>query len=179
MTQTGCCAREDRTDPIVTCCGFWSGHERYIMDYSPDPNKLVRERIVEYLNAADERQRAFEIANAIDSTPDYTREVANKLHEGETVEKWWGQPVIGHPMPDGDTRVLVNNWDTLYNIVEQYAPDKMSEASGKSTIEELRNFIEEEIAIGSGHPLGNQKVYYSIELKLDADVSAGKLAGAD
>lgn len=148
------------------------------MSYTPNPDRTVEERILAYLNTTGEVHRAFEIADAIDSKPEYTRRVCNQLYEDDQIQKFWGTPVIGHPMPDGDTRVLVNNRKALLEIVENYRPDLLAEAKSKPTIEKLREFIKEKITVGQGHPLGNQKVSYSIDTEPDADSSAGGAAAS-
>lgn len=149
------------------------------MSYKPDPDRTVAERIIAYLNTTGEAHRAFEIADKIDSTADYTRRVCNQLYEEDKLQKFWGKPVIGHPMPDGKTRVLVNNREVLLKIVEKYRPDLLAEAKSKPTIEKLRELIEEKIAVGSGHPLGNRKVSYGIGVKPSTGKGSGAAASAD
>lgn len=149
------------------------------MSYTPDMDKTVDERIETYLNTTDEAHRAFEIADKINSKTGYTRRRCNQLYEDEELQKFWGSPVVGHPMPDGSTKVLVNNRQVLLNIVQQYRPQRLAEAQSKSTIKELRSFIEEEIAVGSSHPLGNRKVSYGTDIVPDAGKSSGTIANAD
>ena len=149
------------------------------MTYTPNHDRTVAERAITYLNTTDEAHRAFEIADKIDSTSEYTRRVCNQLYEEDRLEKFWGNPVIGHPMPDGETRVLVNDRQSLLDIVKQYRPQRLAEAKSKPTIEKLREFIEDEIAVGPGHPLGNRKVSFGIDITPNAGKSSGAAAGAD
>lgn len=149
------------------------------MSYTPNHDRTVAERSIAYLSTTNETRRAFEIADAIGSTPDYTRRVCNQLYDEGKLEKFWGKPVIGHPMPGDDTRVLVNNREALLKIVEQYRPDLLAEARSKPTVEKLRDFIKKKIAIGDGYPLGNRKVSYGIDTTPDADTGASAPASAD
>lgn len=149
------------------------------MAYTPNPDRTVAERIIAYLNTTGEVHRAYQIADAIDSTPEYTRRECNRLYEDDELQKFWGKPVIGHPMPDGDTRVLVNNREALLKIVEKYRPDLLAEAKSKPTIEKLREFIKEKIAVGQGHPLGNRKVSYGIDANPGANAGTSAAASAD
>ncbi|OIB56154.1 hypothetical protein [Natrialba sp. SSL1] len=124
--------------------------------------KTVAERTIEELNATNEACRAYEIVNKIGSTPDYVRRVCNRLHEEGWIQKFQGTVIVGHPMPGGNTEVLSNNRRKLLNIVKRYAPGLLGEAKSKPTIKELREFIENEIAIGPSYPLGTRKVYFGI-----------------
>lgn len=131
-------------------------------EFEPDPDDLMWVRMVKYLPLADGKKRPYEVADAIDGSIDYARRQANELAEEGIIEKSYGGQIIGHPMPGGQTEVLSNSREKLLNIVDRYASDRLSEARSQSTIEELREFIEANIAIGPGHPLGSRKVFYEV-----------------
>lgn len=130
--------------------------------YTPNHDNLVEERAKNYLEHKSGYARAFEIADAIESTPDYVRRRCNALHENGDLGKKYGAPVIGHPMPgDGTLKVLVSDWDVLLGIVKQFGTEgQYMQALAKDSIQELRQYIENKVAIGDGRPLGTNKVYF-------------------
>lgn len=131
-------------------------------EYDPDYDNLVEERAKNYLEHLGEMARAYEIASAIGSTPDYTRRRCNALEEGEEVVKEYGSRIIGHPMPpNGDSTVLEGSRDTLLHIVDTYgSTGQYQQALQIGSINELREFIKKNIAIGEGHGLGSNKVLF-------------------
>ena len=132
-------------------------------EYEPDFENLVEERAKNYLEHVDELARAYEIASAIGSTPAYTRERCNALEEDEEIVKEYGSQIIGHPMPpNGESiAVLEGNRDALLGTVDTYgSAGQYQQALQIDSINELREFIKKNIAIGDGHGLGTNKVYF-------------------
>ena len=136
--------------------------ETEIEQYTPDFDNQVDERAQNYLEHHGEFARAFEIADAIGSTPDYTRRRCNALHDDGDLSKKYGGTVIGHPMPgDGTLKVLVNDRDTLLNIVKQFGTEGQYQQSlTKGSIQELRQYIKNKVAIGDGRSLRTNKVSF-------------------
>lgn len=132
-------------------------------EFEPDIDNLVEERAKNYLEHVNEMARAYEIASAIESTPAYTREQCNALEENEEIVKEYGSQIIGHPMPpNGESiAVLEGNRDALLSIVDTYgSAGQYQQALQIDTISELREFIKKNIAIGEGHGLGTNKVFF-------------------
>jgi hypothetical protein len=136
--------------------------EADIETYTPNDDNLVDERLKNYLEYKGELARAYEIADAIESTPDYARRRCNVLVEDGDLEKEYGAQVIGHPMPgDGTLKVLVSDWDALLGIVKQFGTEgQYLQALKKGSVQELRQYIENKVVIGDGRPLGTNKVYF-------------------
>ncbi|NKE37908.1 hypothetical protein GWG54_19335 [Natronococcus sp. JC468] len=149
------------------------------MTYTPDPDEPVAVRCLKFANVTNEAHRPFEIADAIDSEPDYVREVCNRLHREGWMQKFRGDLVIGHPMPHEGIEVLSNSRPKLLRIVKRYADDRLSEARSKPSVEELRNFIVSEIATEKGHSLGVRKVYFGVHADSHADELGISLVTAD
>lgn len=131
--------------------------------YEPDKqNNTVAERILAYIDHSEQYARASEVADKIESTTDYTRRVANDLVDEDRLAKEKGSEIIGHPMPpNGKVAVLVADVEVLRSIVDRYGTvGQYQQALGMTSVEELRNFIKENIAIGSGYGLGTYKVSF-------------------
>lgn len=132
-------------------------------EFEPDFDNQVEERAKNYLEHVNEMVRAYEIASTIKSTPAYTRERCNALEEDEEIVKEYGGQIIGHPMPpNGESiAVLEGNRDALLGIVDTYgSAGQYQQALQINSINELREFIKKNIAIGRGHGLGTNKVFF-------------------
>lgn len=131
-------------------------------EYTPDMDALVAERAKNYIEFRGEMMRAYDIASRIGSTPAYTREECNNLSEEREIEKTSKGQIIGHPMPpNGEVVVLEGNRDALLQIVDEFGTaGQYQQALTINTINELREFIKENVAIGEGHPLRTKKVFF-------------------
>lgn len=131
------------------------------MTYTPNPDKLVRERVLEYLAHVDDTARPGEIAVAVDSKRNYVYKVLSALHDDGLVVREELDQVIGHPMPDGGVEVLPTDRDRLLDIIAKRRPSLLDQAKSLPA-PNIRSLIESEIAVGEPHPLGNNKVAYGL-----------------
>lgn len=131
--------------------------------YSPNMDYNVDERALNYISFKGEMLRAYQISSAIESTPSYTRRKCNDLYEEDLLMKECKGDIIGHPMPpNGDVVVLEGNRDRLLEIINEYGtPGQYLQALGKSSINDLRKLIKENIAIGEGYSLNTKKVFFA------------------
>lgn len=100
-----------------------------------------------------------EIAEAMDLSKSYVRGLAKEAHERGLIHGEKRKPIIGYVFnekgrarADGgrlesDLRVLTTR-EALLQAVRDYAPNRLSEARGK-TLSELRKFVREEVADGT------------------------------
>ncbi|MFC6723452.1 hypothetical protein ACFQE1_03410 [Halobium palmae] len=133
-------------------------------EFEPNLDNLVKEQAKNFLEHEGEMKRAYEIKSAIDSESiDYTRRRCNALAENDEIAREYRGRIIGHPMPpNGDEiKVLEGNRDTLLQIVDTYGTTgQYQQAKQLESVSELRKFIKKNIAIGDGHGLGTNKVFF-------------------
>lgn len=127
-------------------------------DYEPDLEKLVSERVEEYLKTIEEPARPQDIRRKVQTGPTYIYRILTDLHEEGVVKREYGEPVVGHPMPDGGTEVLGSK-EKMLGLIERYRKDLLTKARGLG-VDELRDLVESEVAVGGSHPLGTRKVWY-------------------
>lgn len=134
------------------------------MSYTPDEDKLIRERVVEYLDHHGGTARAHEIAPKVGSdSVDYTRRECNSLVEKGELDKHYGDRIVGYPMPGGELEVLPDNKSKLLSLVskyEGYLPFNRSEVEDLPA-PNLRTLLESELAVGDPRQLKHRKVSFS------------------
>jgi hypothetical protein len=112
---------------------------------SPEGDRTVAERAIDYLDEIDDPARSSEIADAIGSTTDYTRSVLNDQHDEGKVDKLQGNRVIGYII-DGDIHVIGSR-EVALRIISRYGDVSRPEMASKS-LDDLRSHIRREIADG-------------------------------
>jgi len=118
-------------------------------------DKTVAERAYRYVETSDEWVRAGDVADAINSGTDYTREKLNDLHdEGEIAKREHGA-IIGTSI-NGDIYVLDSREQAKWVIRKfgNLGEDEMEEMS----LQELRAYVRENIGDRTG-PI-QYKVWY-------------------
>lgn len=128
------------------------------MTYTPDHDKLVRERVLAYLKSIDGVARPAEIADAVEASQSHIYEVLSNLNADGLVVRKELDRIIGHPMPDGGSEVLPADREKLLEIVARYDPSFLDHAKDLST-PNIRSLIESEIAVGDPYPLGTKVAY--------------------
>lgn len=109
--------------------------------------KTVAEKATDYLNSTDDWVRASEVAEEVDSTTNYTREVLNGLHSSEKVEKKKEGAIIGSTI-NGNLWVLDTRGQAK-TVIRMYG-DLSEEQMEAMTLGELRTYVKGELAERSG-----------------------------
>ena len=142
----------------LTVRSVHAANRSLMTNYEPDLEKLVSERVEEYLRTIEEPARPQTIRRKVQTGPTYIYRVLTDLHEEDVVRREYGEPVVGHPMPDGGTEVLGSK-EKMLSLIERYRKDLLDKARGLDA-DELRDLVESEVAVGDSHPLGTRKVWY-------------------
>lgn len=110
----------------------------------------------EYVNSEPEPVSVSDIADALDISNSYARQLAREAVERGFIDGQKSKPVIGYIFeergraradggePQGELRVLPTR-EALLQAVRDYAPNRYNEAVGKD-LEELRKFVRKEVA---------------------------------
>lgn len=114
------------------------------------------QEVEECVNSEDEEMSVKEIAEKMDISKSYARDLACEAVERGLIDGQKSKPVIGYVFnergsarTDGgdrnsDLRVLTTR-EALLNAVRDYAPHRYDEAAGKS-LKELRKFVRDQVA---------------------------------
>lgn len=126
----------------------------------PHMNREDRIRqVVEYVRSQPDEVSVKDIAEALDLSKSYVRQLAREAREEELIEGQKSKPVIGYIFEErgrtrtdggernGELRVLTTR-EALLQAVKDYAPERYGEAAGKS-LNELRKFVRNQVADGS------------------------------
>ena len=117
------------------------------------------QEVVEYVKSQDEEVSVKDIAEALDFSTNYARQLAKEAKERGLIEGQKSKPVIGYIFEhrgrartdggerNGELRVLTTR-EALLQAVRDFAPDRYSEAAGKD-LQELRKFVRDEVAAGT------------------------------
>lgn len=117
------------------------------------------DRVVEFVNDSEEEVSVKDIAQALDISRSYARELACEAVEQGDIQGKKSKPVIGYIFdeegraradggePQGDLHVLTTREGLLW-AVREYAPERQGEAAGKG-LRELRRFVRNEVADGT------------------------------
>lgn len=127
---------------------------------NPNMNREDRVRQVEqYVQSQQEEVSIKDIAEALDLSKSYVRELALEAREEGLIEGQKSQPVIGYIFEredrartdggerGGELRVLTTR-EALLQAVRDFAPERYGEARGK-TLDELRKFVRNHVADGT------------------------------
>ena len=110
----------------------------------------------EYVNSEPEPVSVSDIAEALNISNSYARQLAREAVERGFIDGQKSKPVIGYVFeeegrtradggePQGELRVLPTR-EALLQAVKDYVPHRYDEAVGKD-LEELRKFVRREIA---------------------------------
>jgi hypothetical protein len=115
----------------------------------------VAEKAVDYLSSIDEWVRASTVAEEIDSSTDYTRQVLNDLHGSGRVQKKEDGAIIGTTI--NDNLWVLDSVEQAKTVIRLYG-DLTEKQMGSMTLDELRNYVEEELGDRTG-PI-QSKVWY-------------------
>jgi len=117
------------------------------------------QQVVEFVQNQSDEVSVKEIAEALDLSKSYIRELAQEAKRRGLINGQKSKPVIGYIFEQqgrartdggkesGELRVLTTR-KALLQAVREFAPDRYNEAVGKD-IEELRKFVREEVADGT------------------------------
>ena len=123
-----------------------------------DREKSLQE-VVQYIQSQDDEVSVKDMAEALDFSKSYIRDLAKEARERGLIEGQKSKPVIGYIFEDrgraradggernGELRVLTTR-ETLLQAVRDFAPGRYSEAVGKD-LQELRKFVRDEVANGT------------------------------
>jgi hypothetical protein len=115
----------------------------------------VAEKALEYLDSIDEWVRAADVAEEIGSNTDYTREILNDLHGSGEVAKKQDGAIIGTTIDEN--LWVIDSVEQAHEVIRLYG-DLTEKEMESMTLDELRNYIEEEVGDRTG-PIQN-KVWY-------------------
>ncbi|MDS0278217.1 hypothetical protein NDI85_10455 [Halomicroarcula sp. S1AR25-4] len=116
-------------------------------------------QVAEYVRNQSEEVSVKDIAEALDLSKSYVRELARDAREEGLIEGQKSKPVIGYIFEErgrartdggernGELRVLTTR-EALLQAVRDFAPERYGEASGKD-LEELRKFVRNQVADGT------------------------------
>jgi len=114
------------------------------------------QQLREYVNSEPEPVSVSDIADALDISNSYARQLAREAVERGFIDGQKSKPVIGYIFEErgraradggelkGELRVLPTR-EALLQAVRDYAPNRYNEAVGKN-LEELRKFVRKEVA---------------------------------
>jgi DNA-binding transcriptional ArsR family regulator len=123
-----------------------------------DRENRIRQ-VAEYVRSQSEEVSVKDIAEALDLSKSYVRQLAREAREEGLIEGQKSKPVIGYIFEErgraradggernGELRVLTTR-EALLQAVRDFAPDRYSEAVGKD-LQELRKFVRNEVADGT------------------------------
>jgi len=123
-----------------------------------DRQKRIQQ-VAEYVQSQSEEVSVKDIAEALDLSKSYVRELACEAQERDLIEGQKSKPVVGYIFErrgraradggerNGELRVLTTR-EALLQAVKDFAPDRYGEAAGKS-LNELRKFVRNEVADGT------------------------------
>lgn len=113
-------------------------------------------QVVQYVEKQGEPVSVKDIAEALDISKSYARDLAVEATDRGIIDGKKSKPVIGYIFndrgraradggdPDGDLRVLTTR-EALLQAVKDYAPHRYDEASSKG-LEDLRDFVRNHVA---------------------------------
>jgi predicted ArsR family transcriptional regulator len=114
------------------------------------------QQLRDYVNSEPEPVSVSDIADALDISNSYARQLAREAIEQGFIEGQKSKPIIGYIFEErgrartdggeqqGELRVLPTR-AALLQAVKDYAPHRYDEAVGKN-VEELRKFVRREVA---------------------------------
>lgn len=116
------------------------------------------QQVVQFVNDQGEDVSVNDIANALDISDSYARDLAREALERGLIDGDKSADVIGYVFGrddqlvadggtrhDGDLRVLPSR-QALLDAVGDYAPERLPEARAKETLDDLRTFVRRHIA---------------------------------
>lgn len=117
------------------------------------------QEVVQYIESQGEDVAVKGIAEALDISKSYARELAKEARERGLIDGHKSKPVIGYIFErqvraradggerNGELRVLTTR-EALLQAVRDFASDRYSEAVGQD-LQELRKFVRNEVADGT------------------------------
>jgi len=120
--------------------------------------KRIRQ-VAEFVRSQSEEVSVKDIAEALDLSKSYVRQLAREAREEGLIEGQKSKPVIGYIFEErgrartdggernGELRVLTTR-EALLQAVKDFAPERYGEAAGKD-LDELRKFVRNQVADGT------------------------------
>jgi hypothetical protein len=115
----------------------------------------VADRSIDYLSSIDNWVRASKVAENIDSSTNYTRQVLNDLHQSGEVQKKKDGAIIGTTIDDN--LWVLDSKEQAKNVIHLYG-DLTEDDMRTMTLDELRAYVKQELGDWTG-PIQN-KVWY-------------------
>ena len=123
-----------------------------------DRENRIRQ-VAEYVRSQPDEVSVKDIAEALDLSKSYVRQLAREAREEGLIEGQKSKPVIGYIFErrgrartdggnrNGELRVLTTR-EALLQAVKDFAPERYGEAAGKD-LDELRKFVRNQVADGT------------------------------
>lgn len=123
-----------------------------------DRENRIRQ-VAEYVRSQPDEVSVKDIAEGLDLSKSYIRELAREAREEGLIEGQKSKPVIGYIFAErgrartdggersGELRVLTTR-EALLQAVRDFAPERYGEAAGKD-LDELRKFVRNQVANGT------------------------------